>query len=105
VCSAHRDLKHIRTDKAGEKQRVQLSEADMVLSLQFEPLVPSVSSTGLQGIKAVAERRKKRHDVAVDEFERARRQLYDAMEEKVWGGVHLPGVACRGACCAAGAVL
>jgi hypothetical protein len=77
------DLKHIRVDKAAEKVRVELSEVDQVKSLQFVPLPPAVSSTGLVGIKAVSERRKKRHDAAVDVFERSRRQLYDAMEEKV----------------------
>ncbi len=76
-------MKHIRVDEAVEKKRVQLSQVDEVKSLQFVPVPPPASSTGLQGIKQVAERRKKRHDVAVDAWEKDRRKLYDAMEEKV----------------------
>ena len=48
-----------------------------------DPRRAANATVGLESLKSLAERRKKRHDTALNVWENERKELYDAMEEKV----------------------
>lgn len=69
---------------------MKFAEIDTVKSLHHQELGTSGGGSGLETLKTLSERRKKRHDVAISVWENERKELYDEMEEKVGGFILKP---------------